>query len=176
MVNPLRAGLLTTLGEMGADLRLENRRTRGGETVADIVVRSSQLRGVTVPASRAPSMIDEYPILAIAAAFATGQTTMHGLSELRVKESDRLAAILAGLEACGIEAQAGGDTLIVEGCGGQPPGGASVAAYHDHRIAMSFLVLGLASRAPVAVDSAEMIVSSFPGFAQSMRSLGARLI
>jgi 3-phosphoshikimate 1-carboxyvinyltransferase len=174
MVNPLRSGLLATLQEMGADIAVTNRRSVG-EAVADIQVRAGRLRGVEVPASRAPSMIDEYPILAVAAAFAEGRTLMHGLGELRVKESDRLAAILAGLRACGVEAQAEGDTLIVEGCGAPPPGGADVAAFDDHRIAMSFLVLGLAARAPVGVDSAGMIATSFPGFADLMRSLGARL-
>jgi 3-phosphoshikimate 1-carboxyvinyltransferase len=175
MVNPLRAGLFATLDEMGADLKFENRRSFGGEQVADIAVRSSQLRGVEVPASRAPSMIDEYPILAIAAAFATGRTVMHGLAELRVKESDRLAAIIAGLRACGVTAHEDGDSLIVEGFGGPPAGGASVAAHHDHRIAMSFLVMGLASRSAVTVDSVAMIATSFPCFTELMRSIGARI-
>jgi 3-phosphoshikimate 1-carboxyvinyltransferase len=175
MVNPLRAGLFETLREMGADLSLSHRRTFGGEAVADITARFSGLQGVEVPASRAPSMIDEYPILAVAAAFAKGRTVMHGLAELRVKESDRLAATAAGLRACGVEAHEEGDSLIVEGCGGPPQGGASVAAFHDHRIAMSFLVLGLAARAPVKVDSAPMIGTSFPGFTGLMQSLGARI-
>src|SRR3546814_6673054 len=120
-------------------------------------------------------MIDEYPILAVAAGFAEGRTVMHGLAELRVKESDRLAAILAGLKACGVEARDEGDTLIVEGKGTAPRGGGDVAAHHDHRIAMSFLVLGLAAQEPVAVDSAAMIATSFPGFVGLMRSLGARI-
>jgi 3-phosphoshikimate 1-carboxyvinyltransferase len=175
MINPLRAGLLTSLAEMGAELSIENRRSAGGEEVADISARFSRMRGITVPAERAPSMIDEYPILAIAAAFAEGRTVMHGLGELRVKESDRLAAIIAGLVACGVDAREDGDSLIVEGCGGAPAGGASVAACHDHRIAMSFLVLGLGSSKPVEVDSAAMIATSFPDFAPLMRSLGARL-
>lgn len=173
LVNPLRAGLFETLIEMGADLRLENRRTIGGETVADITARATQLRGIVVPAARAPSMIDEYPILAVAAAFAQGETVMHGLGELRVKESDRLAAILAGLAACGVEARAEGDTLIVTG--GAPAGGGSVSTHGDHRIAMSFLVLGLAARTPVSVDRADMIATSFPGFVDLMYSLGAGL-
>ena len=175
MVNPLRTGLFTTLQEMGAGLTLTNRRSHGGEPVADLRVRASTLRGVEVPASRAPSMIDEYPILAVAAAFATSRTVMHGLAELRVKESDRFAAIIAGLTACGVEARADGDTLIVQGCGGAPAGGGSVAAHHDHRIAMSFLVLGLAARQCVTVDSANMIATSFPEFVTLMRGTGARI-
>jgi 3-phosphoshikimate 1-carboxyvinyltransferase len=176
MTNPLRTGLLTSLQQMGSELSIENRRSAGGEEVADITARFSPMRGITVPAERAPSMIDEYPILAIAAAFAEGRTVMHGLGELRVKESDRFAAIIAGLRACGVEAREEGDSLIVEGCGGAPEGGASVAACHDHRIAMSFLVLGLASRKPVEVDSAAMIATSFPDFTPLMRSLGARIL
>ena len=175
MINPLRTGLLTTLQEMGADIAIGNRREHGGEEVGDIIARSSELRGIEVPAERVPTMIDEYPILAVAAAFAEGPTLMHGLAELRVKESDRLAAVVAGLRACGVAAREEGDTLIVEGCGGAPAGGASVAACHDHRIAMSFLVLGLAARESVEVDSAAMIATSFPDFAPLMRSLGARL-
>lgn len=173
MTNPLRAGLFTTLKQMGAALAIENERVVGGEPVGDLTVRASALRGVEVPATRAPSMIDEYPILAVAAAFASGRSVMHGLGELRVKESDRLAAIIAGLRTCGVEARDEGDSLIVEGCGGPPPGGGSVAAHHDHRIAMSFLVMGLASRSPVSVDSAGMIATSFPTFVPLMRSLGA---
>ncbi|HWU93366.1 MAG TPA: 3-phosphoshikimate 1-carboxyvinyltransferase [Sphingomicrobium sp.] len=175
MINPLRAGLLTTLREMGADISLQNERVEGGEAVADVTVASSSLRGAEVPASRAPSMIDEYPILAVAAAFASGRTVMHGLSELRVKESDRLAAILAGLNACGVGACEDDDSLIVEGRGCPPEGGAQVSAHSDHRIAMSFLVLGLAARRPVSVDGAEMIATSFPGFVPLMRSLGAEI-
>jgi 3-phosphoshikimate 1-carboxyvinyltransferase len=173
LVNPLRAGLFETLIEMGADLMLENRRTVGGEAVADITARASTLRGVTIPASRAPAMIDEYPVLAVAAAFAEGETVMHGLGELRVKESDRLDAILAGLAACDVQASAAGDTLRV--AGGAPVGGGAVATHGDHRIAMSFLVLGLAARAPVSVDRAGMIATSFPGFGDLIYSLGACL-
>lgn len=175
MTNPLRTGLLRTLEEMGADIRLENKRTHGGEPVADIVVCSSKLRCVDVPAQRTPSMIDEYPILAVAAAFANGRSVMHGLSELRVKESDRLAAIVAGLRACGVEAWEEGDSLVVEGAGGAPAGNANVIAHDDHRIAMSFIVMGLAARAPVCVDSADMIATSFPDFVALMRSLGAQI-
>jgi 3-phosphoshikimate 1-carboxyvinyltransferase len=175
MTNPLRTGLLKTLIEMGADIRLENARTHGGETVADVVARGSSLRGVEVPADRAPSMIDEYPILAVAAAFAEGRSLMHGLSELRVKESDRLAAVIAGLRACGVDAHDEGDTLMVEGCGGPPPGNGHVIAHDDHRIAMSFLVMGLAARGAVSVDSADMIATSFPTFVSLMRSLGAQV-
>jgi len=175
MMNPLRTGLLATLGEMGADLRIENRRTEGGEAIADVTAASSPLNGVEVPAGRAPSMIDEFPILAIAAACARGRSAMHGLAELRVKESDRLAAVVAGLRACGVEAREDGDSLVVEGRGEAPLGGAEVRAHHDHRIAMSFLVLGLAARQPVTVDGGDMIATSFPGFVRLFQSLGARI-
>jgi 3-phosphoshikimate 1-carboxyvinyltransferase len=147
----------------------------GGERVADLTVVASNLRGVEVPAERAPSMIDEYPILGVAAAFAEGRTVMHGLAELRVKESNRLAAIVAGLRTCGVDAREEGDSLVVAGLGGQPRGGADVQAHHDHRIAMSFLVMGLATEQPVRVDSADMIATSFPHFVSLMRSIGARI-
>jgi 3-phosphoshikimate 1-carboxyvinyltransferase len=173
LINPLRTGLITTLREMGAQIEYRNVRSSGGEQVADIFVRWSQLRGVEVPAERAPSMIDEYPILGIAAACATGTTVMRGLAELRVKESDRLAAVAAGLRACGVEITEGEDSLTVRGNGTAPPGGVDVAAHHDHRIAMSFLVLGLVAEQPVAVDSAGMIATSFPTFVPLMRALGA---
>ena len=175
MLNPLRAGLFTSLREMGADIELQNQRVVGGEFVADLTIRSSALRGIEVPAARAPSMIDEYPIIAVAAAFAKGRTVMHGLGELRVKESDRLSATVAGLRACGVEAREDGDRLIVEGTGNPPPGGAEVTAHDDHRIAMSFLVLGLAAEEPVTVDSAGMIATSFPTFVPLMRELGATI-
>jgi 3-phosphoshikimate 1-carboxyvinyltransferase len=175
MVNPLRSGLFTTLREMGADLRLENEHTAGEEMIADITAGASELRGVEVPAARAPSMIDEYPILAVAATFARGTTVMHGLGELRVKESNRLAAIVEGLLACGVNAREEGDTLIVEGRGGGSRGGAEIRAHQDHRIAMSFLVMGLASQDPVSVDSAGMIATSFPGFTALMKALGGRI-
>lgn len=175
MVNPLRTGLFTTLRQVGADLRFENERMQGGEIVADLTASTSELRGVEVPAKRAPSMIDEYPILAVAAAFASGRTVMHGLAELRVKESDRLAAVVAGLQACGVDAREEGDSLIVDGRGSAPAGGGNVSAHHDHRIAMSFLVMGLASQQPVSVDSADMIATSFPTFVALMQSIGARI-
>jgi 3-phosphoshikimate 1-carboxyvinyltransferase len=175
MVNPLRTGLFATLREMGADLRLENERAQSGEKIADLTVAASDLHGVEVPGERAPSMIDEYPILGVAAAFARGKTVMHGLAELRVKESNRLAAIIAGLQGCGVDAREDGDSLIVEGLGGPPNGGAQVQAHHDHRIAMSFLVMGLAAREAVSVDSADMIATSFPDFVSLMQSLGARI-
>jgi len=173
MTNPLRTGLFTTLAEMGADLTITNERDFGGETVADLTARFAALKGVTVPAERAPSMIDEYPILAIAAAFAEGRSVMHGLAELRVKESDRLAAIIAGLVACGVEAREEGDSLIVGGLGDPPRGGAVIDAHHDHRLAMSFLTLGLASAEAVTVTGAATIATSFPDYAGLMQRLGA---
>ncbi len=176
-INPLRRGLFETLREMGAEIREENRRELGGEPVADLVVRASRLSGVTVPAERAPRMIDEYPILAVAAACAEGQTVMQGLGELRVKESDRLASTAAGLAACGVEVEEGPDRLVVQGRGGRVPGGnrAPIATRLDHRIAMSFLVLGLAAERPVTIDDGRPIDTSFPGFATVMAGLGARL-
>ncbi|MBV9526800.1 3-phosphoshikimate 1-carboxyvinyltransferase [Sphingomonas sp.] len=175
MVNPLRSGLIRTLREMGADIVTSNRRLEGGEEVADLTVSASRLHAVEVAPKRAPSMIDEYVILAVAAAFAEGRTVMRGLAELRVKESDRLAAIVAGLGACGVEAREEDDSLVVEGDGRPPPGGADVQASGDHRVAMSFLVMGLGATRPVAVDSAGMIATSFPGFVPLMRSLGASI-
>jgi 3-phosphoshikimate 1-carboxyvinyltransferase len=172
MMNPLRAGLLATLIEMGAQIEVLDRRFEGGEEVADLRVRASDLQGVDVPASRAPSMIDEYPILAVAAAFARGATRMHGLHELRVKESDRLAAVAAGLVAAGVDHEIVGDDLVVEG--GRPRGGGLVLTHLDHRIAMSFLVMGLASEKAMTVDDASMIATSFPSFRASMAGLGAR--
>ena len=172
MMNPLRTGLLETLGEMGAHIEALDRRVEGGEEVADLRVRHGTLRGVDVPAARAPSMIDEYPILAVAAAFASETTRMRGLSELRVKESDRLAAVAAGLSAAGVDCLIEGDDLIVEG--GRPRGGGLVSTEMDHRIAMSFLVMGLASREPMAIDDAAMIATSFPEFRPTMERLGAQ--
>jgi len=175
LTNALRTGLFETLLEMGADLAFANERVVGGEEVADITARSSILTAVEVDSVRVPSMIDEFPILAAAAACAAGQTLMHGLGELRVKESDRLSAILIGLKRCGVSAAIVGDTLMVDGCDGPCAGGAEIATHGDHRIAMAFLILGLACRRPVAVDEAEMIGTSFPGFAALMASLGARI-
>jgi 3-phosphoshikimate 1-carboxyvinyltransferase len=176
LLNDLRAGLFETLTEMGADLSFANRRQVGGEEIADITARSSVLVGTEIPPERVPRMIDEFPILAVAASVASGQTMMPGLAELRVKESDRLAATLHGLKRCGVPAgMLGGDTLLVDGWDGPPPGGAYVTSHGDHRIAMSFLVMGLASRAPVTVDGAKMIGTSFPGFVELMASLGARI-
>ncbi|MGO9740984.1 MAG: 3-phosphoshikimate 1-carboxyvinyltransferase [Roseiarcus sp.] len=171
MTNPLRSGLLTTLIEMGARIEKLDVRAEGGEEVADLRVRASELVGVDVPAARAPSMIDEYPILAVAAAFARGTTRMRGLDELRVKESDRLAAVAAGLTAAGVINHIEGDDLVVEG--GAPRGGGLVETHLDHRIAMSFLVLGLASAGPLRIDDCSMIATSFPDFRALMGSLGA---
>lgn len=172
LLNERRTGLIKTLLEMEADIIIENIRTSGGEEVGDLHVRASALKGVEVPAERAASMIDEYPILAVAAAFATGKTIMHGLHELRVKESDRLAAIYDGLVAAGVTAEITGDELTVTGTG-VVPGGARVATHMDHRIAMSFLVMGLASTAPMVVDDIRMIATSFPEFVTLMQHLGA---
>jgi 3-phosphoshikimate 1-carboxyvinyltransferase len=174
-INPLRAGLFQTLQEMGADLTLANQRRQAGEPVADLILRHGPLRGVTVPAERAPSMIDEYPILAVAASFAKGTTRMLGLGELRVKESDRLSAMAKGLAACGVKLAVEGDDLIVHGNGTAPRGDAEIAVQLDHRIAMSFLVLGMASQQPVKIDDASAIDTSFPGFAALMNGLGAAI-
>ncbi len=175
MMNPLRIGLIETLREMGADIVALGEREEGGETVADLRVRYSALKGVNVPAHRAPAMIDEYPALAVAAAFASGETRMNGLHELRVKESDRLAAVADGLAANGVEHAVEGDDLIVRGGEGRVAGGGTVATHMDHRIAMSFLVMGLASGRPVAVDDTAFIATSFPDFVPMMRRLGGDL-
>ncbi|MGU3361895.1 3-phosphoshikimate 1-carboxyvinyltransferase [Methylobacterium sp. M6A4_1b] len=175
MMNPLRIGLITTLIEMGADIERLREREEGGETVADLRVRASRLRGVEVPPERAPSMIDEYPVLAVAAAFAEGTTTMRGLHELRVKESDRLAAVADGLSSNGVAHVVDGDDLIVHGTGEPARGGGTVATHLDHRIAMAFLVMGLATRAPVTVDDGAMIATSFPSFLPTMQGLGGRI-
>jgi 3-phosphoshikimate 1-carboxyvinyltransferase len=178
LLNPLRTGLFETLREMGADLTIANEREAGGERVGDITARSSALRGVVVPPARAPSMIDEYPILGVAAAFAEGPTVMRGLAELRVKESDRIALMAQGLAACGVgvEEEPEGLTVVGAARGNHAVrGGARVATHGDHRIAMSHLVLGLASEAPVAVDEAGMIATSFPGFVELIRGLGGEV-
>lgn len=175
LMNPLRTGLLDTLAEMGATIEVRKARDLGGEPVADLRVRPAGLRGVIVPAARAPAMIDEYPVLAIAAAFAKGTTRMEGLAELRVKESDRLAATAAMLEANGISCRMGPDWLEVDGQDGPPAGGGHVKTHHDHRIAMSALILGLGARAGVSVDDVQMIATSFREFGATMRSLGAQL-
>ena len=174
MMNETRTGLLSVLQSMGGDIEVLNKRETGGETLADIRVRSSKLQGFVVDPDIAPSMIDEYPVLAVAAACADGTTEMHGLEELRVKESDRLAAVVAGLESNGVQVQSGEDWLIVEGAGtGRPRGGGIVATHMDHRIAMAFLVLGLVSDAPVTVDDGGMIATSFPDFVELMQTAGA---
>jgi 3-phosphoshikimate 1-carboxyvinyltransferase len=172
MLNPLRTGLLVTLKEMCASIEALDQRNEGGEDVADLRIKAGALKGVDVPAERAPTMIDEYPILAIAAAFAAGVTRMRGLKELRVKESDRLEATAAMLRANGVEVEIEGDDLIVNGKG-RVAGGGVVATHMDHRIAMSALVMGLGSEQGVSVDDAAFIATSFPGFADLMRSLGA---
>ncbi len=172
MMNPLRIGLITTLVEMGAAIEILDSRLEGGETVANLRVKASELRGVDVPAARAPSMIDEYPILAVAAAFATGTTRMRGLQELRVKESDRLAAVAAGLVAAGVAHAIEGDDLVVEGGAGAVRGGGLVETHLDHRIAMSFLCLGLAARQAMAIDDDHMIATSYPTFRADLTRLG----
>ncbi|MBI0170001.1 MULTISPECIES: 3-phosphoshikimate 1-carboxyvinyltransferase [Bartonella] len=176
LLNSTRTGLITTLLEMGADISFENKRQTGGEEVADIRVRSSRLKGVKVPKERAPSMIDEYPVLAVAAAFAEGKTVMEGLAELRVKESDRLAAVANGLKKNGVDCEEGKDFLIVTGDpSAKNIGGGIVTTYLDHRIAMSFLVLGLGAAKPVTIDDKRMIATSFPEFMGLMAKLGAHI-
>jgi len=172
LVNPTRTGFYVTLREMGAEIAFLNEREEGGEPIADIRVRHGRLKGVRVPPERAPSMIDEYPVLAAVAAFAEGETRMEGLAELKVKESDRLAATAAGLVTNGVAARVEGDTLIVQG--GPVPGGGIVTTHMDHRIAMAFLTLGLASDRPVSVDDVTFIATSFPEFRGLMEQLGAR--
>lgn len=174
MTNPLRTGLFVTLREMGAAIETLSNKTDGGEEVADLRVKASGLRGVEVPAERAPSMIDEYPILAVLASFAEGTTRMKGLSELRVKESDRLAATADMLRVNGVSVEIEGDDLIVHGRG-RASGGGMVETHMDHRLAMSALVMGLASDKPVSVDDAAFIATSFPGFVELMRGIGAEL-
>ncbi len=174
-VNPLRTGLLATLVEMGAAIRLENRRLEGGEPVADLYVTAGPLRGTNVPAERAPSMIDEYPVLAVAAACAVGTTRMRGLQELRVKESDRLTATASLLAANGVAVEIDGDDLLVHGTGAPPAGGGMVATHMDHRLAMAALVLGMGTKNAVMIDDAAFIDTSFPGFVSLMNGIGAAI-
>ena len=173
-LNPLRTGLLQTLLEMGAAISISNKRPEGGEPVGDLVVESSALQGITVPAERAPSMIDEYPVLAVAAACAEGETRLQGLSELRVKESDRLAAIAKGLAAAGVEVSETEDSLAIRGTG-RVAGGARIEVALDHRIAMAFMVLGMAAEQPIKIDDGATIDTSFPGFTGLMNGLGANI-
>jgi len=172
LMNPTRTGFFETLREMGAEIEVLEMRDEGGEPVGDLRVKAGPLHGVHVPPERAPAMIDEYPVLAVLAAFAEGETRMEGLSELKVKESDRLAATAAGLAACGVEAHVDGDDLIVRGTGAVK-GGALVETHIDHRIAMAFLTLGLGASEPVTVDDVSMVATSFPGFVSLMIRLGA---
>ncbi|MBB2972013.1 3-phosphoshikimate 1-carboxyvinyltransferase [Mesorhizobium sp. RMAD-H1] len=176
LMNPTRTGLILTLREMGAKIDILNARLAGGEDVADLRVCASELKGVSVPPERAPSMIDEYPVLAVAATFAEGETVMDGLEELRVKESDRLSAVANGLKANGVDCTEGEASLIVRGVpGGKGIGGGTVATHLDHRIAMSFLVMGLAAEKPVTIDDSAMIATSFPEFMDLMAGLGAKI-
>lgn len=174
LMSPTRTGFLETVKEMGGNIEILDQHEASGEIIANIRARTSSLKGVTVPAERAPSMIDEYPVLAILAAFAEGETRMQGLSELKLKESDRLAATAAGLSACGVEAEVDGDDLIVRGTGAVE-GGAMITTHMDHRIAMSFLILGLDAAEPVTVDDGSMIATSFPGFVELLSELGAEI-
>ncbi|MEM6849784.1 MAG: 3-phosphoshikimate 1-carboxyvinyltransferase [Pseudomonadota bacterium] len=175
LLNPARTGLITTLQEMGGDVAITNERDAGGERVGDIVVRASTLSGVTVPVERAASMIDEYPVLSVAATFARGTTLMQGVHELRVKESDRLAAVAAGLEANGVAHETGDDWLAVTGRTGEV-GGGTVTTHLDHRIAMSFLIMGMAADKPVSVDDGTVMATSFPGFSDLMNGAGASIV
>ena len=174
-LNKTRTGLFTSLIEMGADIKITNQKMEGGEEIGDIIVKSSQLNGIEIPANRAASMIDEYPILAVAAAFAMGKTIMRGIGELRVKECDRLKAIVDGLCANGVTVENGDDWIIIHGNFGNVKGGGFVETHLDHRIAMSFLVMGLAAKNPITIDDASPIETSFPNFHQIMTDLGANL-
>lgn len=174
-MNPTRTGLFTTLVEMGADIAFENERFEGGEPVADLRVKAGALTGIEVPPSRAASMIDEYPVLSVVASFAQGKTVMRGIKELRVKECDRIDAMARGLEANGVSIEEGEDFLIVHGQGGAPKGGATCKTHLDHRIAMSFMVMGMASEKAVSVDDGGAIATSFPIFEELMAGLGARI-
>ena len=173
-VNPRRDGLFVTLQEMGADLRYEHEKKEAGENVATICATSkNKLKGIKVPEERVPSMIDEFPVLAVAASCAQGTTEMTGLKELRVKESDRLLMMAEGLKACGVKLEMGEDSLTIHGTGKPPKGGASIETALDHRIAMSFLVLGCATEEPVEIDDSAPIKTSFPNFVELMCDLGA---
>ncbi len=173
MLNEARTGLITTLQEMGGAIEITNQRNSGGEQIGDLIVKSSNLKGIEVPAERAPSMIDEYPVLSVAAAFAEGETRMPGLHELRVKESDRLAVVARGLEANGVDCTESNDSLSVRGRpDGKGLGGGTVTTHLDHRIAMSFLVMGLASEKPVSVDDGSVMETSFPGFVSLINGMG----
>ncbi|MEH6404598.1 MAG: 3-phosphoshikimate 1-carboxyvinyltransferase [Sneathiella sp.] len=174
-LNPLRDGLFETLGEMGADIQIINLRVQAGEQVGDVQIKGGLLKGIEVPPSRAISMIDEYPVLFVAAAMAAGTTTMRGLEELRVKESDRIAVMAEGLKACGVQLEELEDGIIIHGRAVPPKGGAKVATELDHRIAMSFLVLGMVSEEPVIVDDGSVMETSFPGFTEMMNGLGAKI-
>jgi 3-phosphoshikimate 1-carboxyvinyltransferase len=175
MMNPHRIGLYTTLIEMGANIDIQNEREESGEPVADLRVRTSALKGIEVPLDRAPSMIDEYPVLAVAAAHADGTTIMRGAAELRVKESDRVAATVAGLQANGVQVEEFDDGMAITGTPGYVVGGGTVLTHMDHRIAMSFLTLGFGAQNPVTIDEGEMIATSFPDYVALMRSLGGTL-
>ena len=175
-LNPLRTGLIDSLLEMGGNIEIINQHLEAGEEVGDIMVSASALKGINVPSSRAPSMIDEYPVLAMAAAMATGTTRMEGVGELRVKESDRLSAVEAGLKSCGVAVRSGDDWMEIDGSGGDGvPGGATIKTHLDHRIAMAFLVLGLVGKKPIGVDDGSPIDTSFPGFVGLMNGLGANM-
>ncbi len=172
-LNPLRTGLLVCLRDMGAKVMIRNERIMGGEIIGDVSVKQGSLRGITVPATLAPSMIDEYPILAMAAACASGDTVFDGVGELRVKESDRISALADGLGACGVVVDETHDSITIHGEGTAPDGGGFISTYMDHRIAMAFLVLGMVSRAPITVNDCAPISTSFPGFVSLMNSAGA---
>ena len=175
-LNPLRTGIVDSLLEMGGDIKITNQHLEAGEDVGDLVVRASTLKGIIIPASRAPSMIDEYPILAMAAALASGTTRMEGVGELRVKESDRLAAVESGLKLCGAVVRSGPDWMEIDGSGGNKvSGGATVKTHLDHRIAMAFLVLGLVAKEPIGVDDGAPMDTSFPGFTGLMNALGSNM-
>lgn len=175
ILNKLHTNLFTTLQKMGTDLVISNVRVASGEEVGDITARYSQLKNIVMPPERAPSMINEYPILAVAAAFASGETVMRGVGEMRVKESDRISLTANGLKTCGIQIIKKPEGFIITGTGQPPKGGATVVTHGDHRIAMSHLILGMAAQAEIAVDEPGMIATSFPGFTDLMRGLGATL-